>query len=281
MSTTERRMLTLGHSPDPDDAFMFYAMAKGKIDMGGLEFRHELNDIETLNRKALRGELDITAISVHAYAYVLDRYAILPCGASMGERYGPMVVARERIKRRDLPGKTIAIPGEMTSAFLALRLAIGQFPYKTVPFDRIFDAVLDGEADAGLIIHEGQLTYKQAGLREVLNLGEWWDDETGLPLPLGCNVIRKDLGPELISRCCSLLRQSIQFSLDHREEAVEYSLAWARDMGHELADRFVGMYVNELTVDYGERGRLGVEEFLRRGHLAGLLPRPARLEFVS
>ncbi|MCX7016801.1 MAG: ABC transporter substrate-binding protein [Candidatus Sumerlaeota bacterium] len=281
MSNPTPRILTLGHSPDPDDAFMFYALVKGKIGTGALEFRHQLEDIETLNQRAVRGELDITAISVHAYAYVLDKYAMLPCGASMGERYGPMVVARAGIDRKELPRKTIAIPGTMTSAFLALRLAIGEFAHTVVPFDRIFDAVESGQADAGLIIHEGQLTYAARGLKKVLDLGEWWDDETGLPLPLGCNVIRKDLGPALMSRVNRLLQQSIRYALDHRADAVEHSLQWARDMGRDLAGRFVGMYVNDLTVDYGERGRRAVELFLRRGYEAGLLPKPVELEFVS
>jgi 1,4-dihydroxy-6-naphthoate synthase len=281
MTPESKQILSLGHSPDPDDAFMFYALAKGKVPTGGLEFRHELQDIQTLNERALRGELDITAISVHAYAHVLDRYAILPCGASMGERYGPVVVSPRALEPSDLPHNTIAVPGEMTSAFLALRLAVGEFPYKVVPFDRIFQAVLDGQADAGLIIHEGQLTYAREGFRKILDLGEWWDDQTGLPLPLGCNVIRKDLGPDVIAKANSAIRESILYGLAHRDEAVKYSLRWARDMGADLADRFVGMYVNDLTIDYGERGRQALREFLRRGHEAGLLPRPVELEFVE
>jgi len=281
MSETAKRVLTLGHSPDPDDAFMFYALAKGKIPTGGLEFRHELQDIEALNQRALRGDLDVTAISVHAYAYVLERYAILPCGASMGEGYGPVVVALDEIAPADLPGKIIAIPGTMTSACLALRMAVGDFPFRVIPFDRILQAVQDRQVGAGLIIHEGQLTYADRGLKKVLDLGEWWQGLTGLPLPLGCNVIRKDLGPALIGRVSRLLKQSILYALSHRKEAVEHSLQWARDMGADLADRFVAMYVNELTVDYGPRGRKAVAVFLQRGHEAGILPNPVNLEFVS
>lgn len=281
LTEPEPRTLTLGHSPDPDDAFMFYAMAKGKIDTDPLEFRHQLEDIETLNHRALNQELDITAISVHAYAYVLEHYALLPCGASMGEGYGPIVVAREPFDPSELNEKIIAIPGTMTSAYLALRLAIGEFPYHVVPFDQIFDRVLDGTVDAGLVIHEGQLTWQAAGLKNILDLGVWWQKETNLPLPLGCNVVKKDLGPELIAEISRLMKETIRYALDHRQEAVEHSLQWARDMGFDLADKFVGMYVNDLTVDYGERGRKGVTEFLRRGHDAGLLPKPVELEFVD
>ncbi len=277
---TEPRVLTLGHSPDPDDAFMFYAMAKGKIDTGNLEFVHQLEDIETLNQRALNNELDITAISVHAYAYVLENYALLPSGASMGDNYGPLVVAREEFLLEELKDKVIAIPGTMTSAYLALRLAIGEFPYVVVPFDKIFEAVQEERVDAGLIIHEGQLTYGKAGLKKIIDLGEWWMKETNLPLPLGCNVVKKDLGPELMEEVSRLLKETIAYALAHRHEAVEHSLQWARNMGHDLADQFVGMYVNELTVDYGERGRRAVELFLQRGHEAGLLPKPIDLEFV-
>ncbi len=277
----EPQSLTLGHSPDPDDAFMFYAMAKGKIDTGNLEFRHQLEDIETLNQRALNQELDVTAISVHAYAYVLEHYALLPSGASMGEGYGPIVVAREDFSVADLSEKIIAIPGTMTSAYLALRLAIGEFPYHVVPFDEIFEKVKEGTVDAGLVIHEGQLTWQQEGLKNILDLGVWWQKETNLPLPLGCNVVRKALGAEVMSEISRLLKETIRYALDHRQEAVEHSLQWARDMGHDLADQFVGMYVNDLTVDYGERGRKAVKEFLHRGHQAGLLPKPVDLEFVE
>jgi 1,4-dihydroxy-6-naphthoate synthase len=274
--SARERTLTLGHSPDPDDAFMHWALAAEKFDTGGLRYRHILQDIQTLNERATRGELDITAVSVHACAHVLDKYLILPHGASMGEAtYGPMVVAREPIER------LIAIPGEMTSAHLALQLAIGQYRFRVIPFDQIIGAVKRGEADAGLLIHEGQLTYQSEGLVSVLELGPWWAEQTGgLPLPLGANVIHRRLGA-LIPTVSRHLRTSIEFALEHRDEAVAYALRFARDMGKDLADRFVGMYVNERTLDYGEEGRAAVREFLARAHRAGLIPRPADLEFVA
>ena len=279
---TNKRLITLGHSPDPDDAFMFYALAKGKIDTGELVFEHTLQDIETLNRRALNAELDITAVSVHAYTKLTDTYALLPCGASFGDNYGPMVVAREKLGLDDLPKSLIAVPGRMTSAFLALSLAIGEFEYVEVPFDEIIPRVANGEFDVGLIIHEGQLTYADQGLKLILDLGVWWAGETGgLPLPLGANVIRKALGAELISRINVYLKQSIQYGLDHRREAVEYSMAFGRDLDVDRTDRFVGMYVNDLTLDYGERGRRAVQLFLDRAHKAGLIPDPIQIEFVE
>jgi 1,4-dihydroxy-6-naphthoate synthase len=275
-----KHTLTLGHSPDPDDAFMFYALAKHRIDTHGWQFEHILQDIQTLNERATRGELDITAISIHAYAYVADKYALLSCGASMGMRYGPLVVAREQFPLAAFSHTTIAVPGTMTSAFLALKLAVGEFPYKVIPFDEIIPAVTSGSVPAGLIIHEGQLTYESAGLQKVLDLGEWWWEQTRLPLPLGGNVIRRDLGDSAIEEISQILRESIRYGLEHREEAVQYSLQWARDMGYDLADRFVGMYVNDLTLDYGEDGRRAVELFLQKAVERGYLPRLPELKFV-
>jgi len=275
------RKLTLGHSPDPDDAFMFYALAKDKIDSRGYEFEHILQDIETLNRRAMRGELDITAISVHAYTSVLDKYALLPSGSSMGDGYGPMVISTRGIPLDELAGKKIAVPGTMTTAFLALNLCIGKFEYDVVPFDEIFDYVEAGKADAGLIIHEGQLTWQDRGLKLIVDLGVWWQKETGLPLPLGANAIKKSLGKETMEDVADLLEESIRYSLDHREEAVQYALAWARDMEAPLADRFVGMYVNHWTLDYGDKGREAIRTLLRKGFEKGLIPNPVELEFVG
>jgi 1,4-dihydroxy-6-naphthoate synthase len=275
------RKLTLGHSPDPDDAFMFYALAKDKIDPRGYEFEHILQDIETLNRRATRGELDITAISVHAYASVLDKYALLPSGSSMGDGYGPMAIATEEIPLDELPKKKIAVPGTMTTAFLALNLCIGKFEYDVVPFDEIFQYVEEGKAEAGLIIHEGQLTWQDRGLKLIVDLGVWWQEETGLPLPLGANAIKKELGKETMEDVSDLLEESIRYSLDHREEAVQYALSWARDMEISLADKFVGMYVNHWTLDYGDRGREAIRTLLRKGHEKGLIPNPVELEFVG
>ena len=278
--------LTLGHSPDPDDAFMFYPLAENLIDQQGYEFEHILQDIQTLNERATRGELDITAISIHAYAYVSEQYALLPSGASMGDGYGPMLVAKQQISKEDIPGKKIAIPGEMTSAFLALQLWLGKpkenLNYIVVPFDQIFNAVHSGEADVGLIIHEGQLTYKKEGLICCADLGAWWGEENdGLPLPLGGNVIHKRLTQAERKRISDLLTKSIQYSLDHRTEAVKHALQYARDMGIELADEFVGMYVNHWTLDYGEKGRETIKRFLRQAHEAGLIPHRQELEFVA
>ncbi|MBU0717723.1 MAG: ABC transporter substrate-binding protein [Planctomycetes bacterium] len=277
------RHLTLGHSPDPDDAFMFYALARNKIETHGWSFGHVLQDIQTLNERALRGELDITAISMHAYPYVSDRYALTTCGSSMGDGYGPLVVAREPVAVDDLRGMNIAVPGEMTTAFLVLNLVLGKAELKhtVVMFDRILECVASGQADAGLIIHEGQLTYRQHKLHKVIDLGEWWKGETGLPLPLGGNCIRRSLGQEAMAEVVGILKRSIEYSLAHRAEAVEYALQYARDMGTELADEFVGMYVNRWTVDYGEDGRRAVDELLRRGHEAGLIPAVGKIDFVG
>jgi len=274
-------LLTLGHSPDPDDAFMFYALAKGRIEMGDLSFEHILQDIETLNQRARRGELDVTALSLHAYAYVADRYALLTCGASVGERYGPLVVARDPLSLDDLRHCRTAVPGTLTTAFLVLRLALGDFPHVVLPFDRILDAVAKDEADAGLVIHEGQLTYDRLGLRKVADLGEWWFDETGLPLPLGVNGVRKDLPQPLRQHIARLIRASIDYGLAHRADAVRHALQYARDMNDQLADRFVGMYVNDYTVDLGERGRRAIAELLDRAYAAGLTPHRVRCEFVE
>ncbi|HPF71953.1 MAG TPA: ABC transporter substrate-binding protein [Candidatus Krumholzibacteria bacterium] len=275
--------LTLGHSPDPDDAFMFYGLAKDKLETGPYRFKHVLQDIQTLNERATRGELDITAISIHAYAYVLDKYALLPAGASMGYGYGPMVVAKREIPMAELAGLEIAVPGLMTSAYLELRLAIGDFKAVVVPFDEIIERVAKGEFAAGLIIHEGQLTYRDAGLHECLNLGRWWWDITGhgdWPLPLGGNAIHKRHGAHM-KTISDILTASIRYSLENRAAALDYALGWARDMGVELADEFVGMYVNDWTLDYGERGRAAIRELLARGHAAGIIPEVKQLEFVE
>ena len=277
------KQLTLGHSPDPDDAFMFYALAKGKIDTLGWRFEHVLQDIQTLNERALRGELDITAISVSTYPYVADKYALTGCGSSMGDGYGPLVVAREPLGVGDLRGKTIAIPGEKTTAFLALNLLLGQgaFRHSVVMFDRILECVADGKADAGLVIHEGQLTYRDHELHKVVDLGEWWKRTTDLPLPLGGNCIRRALGPDAMSDITGVLKRSIEYSLAHRDDACRYALQYARDMGRDLADKFVGMYVNRWTIDYGEVGRRAVRELLRRGYEAGLVPDIREIDFVG
>lgn len=276
------RRLTLGHSPDPDDAFMFYALAKNLIDTKGWAFEHVLQDIQTLNERALRGELDITAVSIHAYPFIAERYALTRCGSSMGDGYGPMVVAREPMSVEQLRGKTIAVPGERTTAFLGLNLLLGRatFGHQVVMFDQILAHVAAGRADAGLIIHEGQLTYSDHNLHLVVDLGEWWKRTTGLPLPLGGNAIRRDLGREAMVEVSAILRQSIEYSLSHRAEAVEHALQYARDMGKKLADRFVGMYVNEWTLDYGEVGRRAIRELLRRGAECGMVPAIEDIDFV-
>jgi 1,4-dihydroxy-6-naphthoate synthase len=277
------RTLTLGHSPDADDAFMFYAMAKELIDMEGLQFEHILQDIQTLNERATRGELDITAISIHAYASVLDKYALMPCGASMGDNYGPLVVAKRAFPVADLRSKRIAIPGLMTSAFLSLKLFLGtgQFDFVVVPFDKIMDHVRAGKSDCGLIIHEGQLTWKNEGFEKIVDLGEWWFERTrGLPLPLGANAIRKELGAEMMARCTRILSASIAYGLRNRRDAVRHSMQWGRGLPEEVTDKFVGMYVNDLTVDFGERGRAGVERFLDEAYRMGFIAKPVALEFV-
>lgn len=276
------RLIRVGHSPDPDDAFMFYALAHDKLDTGNLRFEHQLQDIETLNRRALAGELEVTAVSLHAYAYLLEKYALLPSGCSMGDRYGPMVVAREPIAVSDLAKKKIAVPGTLTTAFLTLRLLLpGGFSYDVLPFDQILDAVAGGKYDAGLIIHEGQLTFQNQGLKLIVDLGVWWQEKTGLPLPLGGNVVRRDLGPDLMHEISRLLKASIQYSLDHRDAALEYALKYARDMDKSLADRFVGMYVNQWTLDYGPRGREAVRRLLDEAHKAGIIPSSVAVEFVN
>ena len=276
----EKKEITLGHSPDPDDAFMFYALAADKIDTYGITFNHVIQDIETLNRRAMNAELDITAVSIHAYAYVLDQYALLTSGASMGEDYGPLVISREPMSLDQLRSATVAVPGMMTTAYLTLRLCMGDVKTVVVPFDQIMDSVQRGDVDAGLLIHEGQLTYSARGFHKVIDLGEWWMSETGLPLPLGGNAIKKSLGPELIALVSKLLRQSIQFGLENREVAVRHSMKYGRGMAEPLTDKFVGMYVNDYTIDYGERGREAVRLLLERAHEAGIIPRPVRLEFV-
>jgi 1,4-dihydroxy-6-naphthoate synthase len=280
--TTNQRLIRVGHSPDPDDAFMFHALANDKIDTGDLKFVHELQDIETLNRRALRGELEVTAVSIHAYAHLLDKYALLPSGCSMGDKYGPMVVARRPMTVDDLERVRIAVPGTMTTAFLTLRLLLpGGFEYDVVPFDEIIGAVAGGKYDAGLIIHEGQLTFRNQGLHLAIDLGVWWQEKTGLPLPLGGNVVRRDLGPDLMHRISEFLKQSIRYALDHRQEALAHALRYARDMDMSLADKFVGMYVNDWTLDYGPRGREAVRRLLDEAHRAGIIPRPVAVDFVE
>jgi len=281
-----RQILTLGHSPDPDDAFMFYGLARKLIPAEGFEFEHVIQDIQTLNERATRGELDITAVSIHAYACVSDRYALLPSGASMGDGYGPVLVAARKFSKSEIAGKRIAVPGTMTSAFLALELWLGipaaQFDYVVVPFDQVFQTVRSGGAEVGLIIHEGQLTYRNEGLELCEDLGVWWGRENdGLPLPLGGNVIHKRIEPAARAKVSRLLTASIRYGLEHRAEAVQYALHYARDMGRELADEFVGMYVNHWTLDYGERGRESVGRFLGQAFERGLLPRRQQLEFVT
>ncbi len=298
-------LFTLGHSPDPDDAFMFYAMAENKIDLRGYRFDHRLEDIQTLNERARRGELHISAISIHAYAYVADKYALLPCGASMGDGYGPVVVrkcrspnARRRTSnasilqvfnpstadesaREALRDRVIAVPGKLTSAFLALQLFLGEFDFIVVPFDRIFDAIKTGQADAGLIIHEGQLTYQQTGFEKIVDLGEWWKRKTSLPLPLGGNVVRKDIPPAVLRDLSGIVRQSIDYGLAHRDEAVGHSLAYARGMGAKLTRKFISMYVNEFTRDYGDIGRSAIRKFLTTAYDEGYITAPIRVEFVE
>jgi len=273
--------ITLAHSPDSDDAFMFYGLATNKLDTGDLHFQHLLKDIQTLNEEAMRGTYDVTAISFHAYAYVADKYALLPHGASIGDNYGPIVVSREPATPDDIPKLKIAIPGKLTSAFLALRIFNPDFQYQVVPFDKIIDAVQDGTCDAGLLIHEGQLFYQSKGLHKVLDLGEWWHQKHGLPLPMGGNVIRRELGAARIKEVSQLLRESINYSLTHRDDALQYAMQFARDMDPDLADRFVGMWVNELTLDYTERGREAVRLLLEEGYENGIIPQRVPVEFVE
>jgi 1,4-dihydroxy-6-naphthoate synthase len=277
----EPRTIHVSHSPDSDDAFMFYALAEGKIDTEGLRYEHELQDIETLNRRAMNAELEVSAVSIHAYAYLADRYVLLPHGASIGDRYGPRLVAREPLTRGDVRGRRIAVPGLLTSAYLALRLYEPEFTAVETPFDEIEAAVADGTVDLGLLIHEGQLTYGENGLHLVADMGEWWYGETGLPLPLGGNVVRKDLGADLIRMISRHLRASIAHALSHREAALAHAMQYARGLDPAMADTFVGMYVNDWTLDYGEKGREAVRLFLRRGAEAGIIARAVEVEFAD
>jgi 1,4-dihydroxy-6-naphthoate synthase len=286
-TTAGKYLIRVGHSPDPDDAFMFHALTNDKVKTGPYEFRHELVDIETLNRRAFAGELELTALSLHAYAHLSDLYQLCPCGASMGDRYGPMIVAKTKLTRETCRGKTIAVPGTLTTAYLALRLWLGRdFNEVVVPFDHIIAAVQAGEwqgqaIDAGLIIHEGQLTYADQGLQLAVDLGTWWFEDTGLPLPLGANGIRRDLGPEHCVAVTRLLKQSIEYGLQHRSEALDYAIQWGRDLDRDRADRFVGMYVNDWTIDFGQRGRDAVRVLLERGFQAGVIPKLVVPEFVE
>ena len=278
----KKRTLTLGHSPDPDDAFMFYGLAADKVDTKGWGFEHVLQDIQTLNERALGGELDITAISIHAYPFVADKYALTNCGSSMGDGYGPIVVTREPMEIEALRGKMIAVPGERTTAFLALNLLLGRgrFRHRVVLFDEIIDEVVAGNADAGLIIHEGQLTFASQKLHPVVDLGRWWKDLTALPLPLGGNCIRRDLGEDAMQEVTAVLKRSIEYGLAHRKEAVEYALQFGRGLDTGLADKFIGMYVNKWTLDYGYLGRRAVRELLRLAHEIGMVPATSNIDFI-
>jgi 1,4-dihydroxy-6-naphthoate synthase len=278
-STT--REITVAHSPDSDDAFMFYGLATNKVRVPGLRFSHTLCDIETLNRKALEGVYDVTAISFHAYPYIQEHYALLPSGGSVGDGYGPMIVATRAFTQTEIKKKRIAIPGKLTTAYLALKLFSPGIEVEVVPFDQIIPQVLEGKYEAGLIIHEGQLTYSKAGLHRIVDLGKWWQKVTGLPLPLGGNAIRRALGPQLQLSVGAALRDSIQYALDHRDEALAYAMQFARDLDSQLADKFVGMYVNERTLDYGPDGREAVRRLLDMGHKAGIILHPAKVEFVG
>lgn len=279
LQTTQ--LIRIGHSPDPDDAFMFHALANDKIPTGKYRFTHELQDIETLNRRALNGELELTAVSIHGYAFITDRYALCACGASMGDGYGPMVVARQPGSIDSLRGKKIAVPGTLTTAFLTLKLLLGDsFTYEVHPFDTILDLVEQGRCDAGLIIHEGQLTFAEQGLHLIVDLGVWWMKETGLPLPLGGNAIRKDLGETGMGEVTDLLKQSIEYGLQHRAEALRHAAKYGRNLDAAKADQFVGMYVNDWTLDFGDRGREAVRTLLRRAHQAGVIPHPVDPVFI-
>ena len=275
------RTITVAHSPDSDDAFMFYGLATNKLVTEGLKFEHTLKDIQSLNEDAKNGVFDVTAISFHAYAYVADKYALLPHGASIGDKYGPIVVSKEPRSASDIGSMKIAVPGEMTSAYLALRLYNKDFEHVVIPFDEIIDEVKSGRVDAGLLIHEGQLFYNQMGLDKVLDLGEWWHEKTGLPLPMGGNVIRRDLGKEMMEKVSKHLHASIVYSMDNREDALAYAMQFARDMEPALADRFVAMWVNDLTLDYGDRGREAVKRLLAEGHKAGIIPHKVKVDFVG
>ncbi len=280
-ASAQTREITVAHSPDSDDAFMFYSLATNKVRVPGLRFSHTLCDIETLNRKAREGVYDVTAISFHAYPYIQESYALLPSGGSVGEGYGPMIVANHAYSPSEVKRRRIAVPGTLTTAYLVLKLFAPGIETEVVPFDQIIPQVLEGKHDAGLIIHEGQLTYSKSGLHRIVDLGKWWMRVTGLPLPLGGNAIRRSLGPELMASVAGALRESIQYGLDHREEALAYAMQFARDLDSQLADKFVGMYVNERTLDYGPDGREAVRRLLDMGHKAGIIPDPARVEFVG
>jgi 1,4-dihydroxy-6-naphthoate synthase len=275
------KTITVAHSPDSDDAFMFYGLATNKLETDGLKFEHSLKDIQSLNEDAKSGVYDVTAISFHAYAYVADKYALLPHGASIGDKYGPILVSKEPRKPEDVGDMTIAVPGELTSAYLALRIFNKDFKHIVVSFDQIIDAVLKGDADAGLLIHEGQLFYMEKGLDKVLDLGEWWHERTGLPLPMGGNAIKRELGDDLMRRVSKHLHRSIVYSMENREDALAYAMQFARDMSPEVADRFVAMWVNDLTLDYGERGKEGVRRLLLEGFDAGIIPHKVEVEFVD
>ncbi len=282
MSTlTETRTITVAHSPDSDDAFMFYGLATNKLDTGSLNFTHVLKDIQTLNEEAFRETYDVTAVSFHAYAYITDKYLLLPHGASIGDNYGPILISRKPTSATNISTLKIAVPGTLTSAFLALRIYNPDFQYEVVPFDKIIQAVESGQCDAGLLIHEGQLFYESLGLHKILDLGEWWHEKTGLPLPMGGNAIRRELGPDIIRQVSHWLRESIRFSLANREDALEYAMQFARDMDPDLADRFVAMWVNDLTLDYTERGREAVQRLLSEGFERGIIPKRAAVEFAS
>ena len=273
--------MSLAHSPDSDDAFMFYGLASGHVPTGDLEITHVLKDIQTLNEEARVGVHEVTAISFHAYPHVAERYALMPCGGSIGDGYGPLLVAREPLAPSDIAGRVVAVPGILTTAYLALRLFAPEAETRVVPFDQILDEVSQGRADVGLIIHEGQLTFGGHGLHKVADLGAWWKEETGLPLPLGGNAVRRDLGEEMMRRLTRIVRDTVRYSLDHRAEALAYAMTFARGMDPRIADRFVGMWVNEMTLDAGERGRRAVQELLDRGHAAGVIPMAVRAEFVA
>ena len=281
--TTSRnvREITVAHSPDSDDAFMFYGMATNKIRVPGVKFKHTLCDIETLNRKAMDGFYDITAISFHAYPYIQDRYALMPSGGSVGEGYGPMIIAARNMSLDEVKRCTIAVPGTMTTAYLTLKLFAPEIVTEVVSFDDIIPKMLEGTYEAGLIIHEGQLTFNKMGLHKILDMGRWWRDETGLPLPLGGNAIRRELGPSLLTSSCTALRDSIQYALDNREEALQYAMQFARDLEPQMAEKFVGMYVNERTLDYGKDGREAIVKLLEMGHQAGIIPQKPNVEFVG
>ncbi|MGA8492734.1 MAG: MqnA/MqnD/SBP family protein [Terriglobales bacterium] len=279
--TEGKREITVAHSPDSDDAFMFYGLATNKVRVPALRFTHTLSDIETLNRKAMEGVYDVTAISFHAYPYIQDHYALLPSGGSVGDGYGPMIVAPRAYSASDIKHKRIAVPGTLTTAYLVLKLFAPGIETEVVPFDQIIPQVLEGKCEAGLIIHEGQLTYDKSGLHRIVDLGKWWQKVTGLPLPLGGNAIRRSLGPELMTSVGNALRESIQYALDHREEALAYAMQFARDLDSQLADKFVGMYVNERTLDYGPEGREAVRRLLDMGHKAGIIPQESRVDFAA